>query len=186
MVCEQTPMHVFAYVLRMTGKLLKEAARTRFVAMEMKRLQDDLPATLRRAQANVRGDHGSIAMSPKNCALDFQRVEQKQSFLRRAAMEIAREFALEMRGASVAGAIWNDEAHCACQGLNLRLNRVGAIAPPSVQEHDRRAMADVAIVDGDGRDSGRVRRVVQVYLRHADSIMFYCESGAWFRPVSLQ
>src|SRR5450755_2339161 len=86
---EQAP-ELLADFLRMMGIALKEIVRGGLAAVKMKSFKNQVRATLRSKQSNLRGDHRSIAVSPQHRQLDPECVQNKQRFFRRAPMKIDR------------------------------------------------------------------------------------------------
>src|SRR5512143_2210440 len=135
----------------MIGKLLeKDFLRGRFVTEEMKCFQDQALASLRRGEANHRGNDRSIAVSPQNRALNPQRVEHQQRLVRGPAMKVGWQRSGKARGMPMARTIWNQKARVAAQFLDLPVDGVHAITPTAVQKNGGRTGAGISVMNRHG------------------------------------
>ncbi len=130
--------------------LEKNVVRLRLASIEMESFQDQALAALGRAQTYHRGDDCSVAVPPENCALNAQRIQNQKRLLRGAAMKVQRQRSGKTCRPTVAGTVGNQQPHMTAQCLDLPVDRVHAVAPASMQEHERRTAAHIPIVNGDG------------------------------------
>lgn len=92
-------------------------------------------------------------MTPENGAVDSERIHHEESLLGSAAMEIDGHGSRHWRRAAVARSIGDDEAALTLQRFDLAVDGIDAIAPSAVQKNDRKAAADIAVVNANRVDS---------------------------------
>ena len=111
----------------MVGKALKEIVRARLVAIKMKGFENQPFAPLGRQQPDHRGNDRSIAVSPKNCALNPKRIQDQQSLRGGAAMKIQRQLPRKSRRSPVTQPIRNHKADEFAQRLDLPVDWIDPI-----------------------------------------------------------
>ena len=67
---------------------------------------------------------------------------------------------------AVARAIGNDDAMVGGERGDLPIERIDLVAPAAVQDHDRRPVAGIAIMNADRRHAGRERDEARSTIRH--------------------
>jgi len=155
------------HFLGMIGKATEEDfLRGRLAAIEMEGFEEEVMAAFGSAQADQGGDDGAVAVSPEEGAADAERVEHEQSFFGGATVEVEGQWTREGCGAGVAGAVGNHESDEVGESFDLAVDGVDAVAPAAVQEDERRAAADVAVMNGDGGNAIGVGRGLQFYEGH--------------------
>ncbi len=168
MIRRQQTLYLLIDVFRMIGKAREETARAGLRPIEMKCFQNQTLAPLGSGQSNHRGNHRPVAVSPKNRALDPQRIEYQQRLLRGAPMKIGRQLRMQWkwRGAPMSRSIRNHKAHLALEGRDLPLDGIHPLTPPPMQENQRPTAAHIPIMNLNRSNPGRMRRVFQFHKRH--------------------
>jgi len=138
------------------GKLLKEVSRIGFTALEMDGFQDQAHAAVWRGEADPGGDHSTITVAPEDGTLDGQGVQNEKSFFGSALMKITRHWAGNSLREAMARTTGDYKADAICESLDLMSDGITFITPATVQKNERRAAADVAIVDSYRMNSGSV------------------------------
>jgi hypothetical protein len=100
----------------------------------------------------------AIAVSPKNCAIYFERVEHSYHFLGRARVKIYRPLVYAHRTA-VTRAVGNNQTKLFPECLDLSIERVYRISPASMEEYKRGAASEFAVIDPGGARAGKQRRL---------------------------
>src|ERR1035438_3856189 len=161
---------LLADLLRMMRIALKEIVRTGLVAVEVKRLENKLFATVRSKQSNLGSDHRPIAVSPERGPLDPQRIENKQSLLRRPPMKIDRSLPRQARRLPVARPVRNHKTRSPRQFLNLPVDGINPITPAAMQKNEQWSAPHISIVNGNWPNPSRMRRFFQFHKRHRQSV----------------
>src|SRR5271169_97353 len=138
-----------AQFLGTRGEALEKGARARFSSQEVKGFQDHARAALRRHHPHHGGNHGTVTMAPQDGALGAKRVEKSKCLQRRPAMKIKRELAANSSGASIAGAIGDENAMLARERRNLPAERINAVTPAAMKYDERAAAAKLPVMYGD-------------------------------------
>src|SRR5215469_3447868 len=134
----------------MRSEALKEdVVRVWFLSVEVKCLENQVLAALGRHQTDLGRDHGSVAMSPEQRALNSERVEHEESLLGGATMKVCRQSSGEACRPPVTGTIGNDKADLPLQRIDLPLDPVDTISPAPMQKHQRASAAQIAVVNID-------------------------------------
>jgi hypothetical protein len=105
-------------------------------------------------------------VSPENRALNPKRVQYKQRLFRSPPMKVEWQLSRKSRRPPVPRPIRNHKADEIAQRFRLPVDGIGSIPPPTMQEHDWPATAHVSVVNRDGPNSSRMRRIFQFHKRH--------------------
>lgn len=105
-------------------------------------------------------------MTPEDGAIEAQCIENSGCLGGGPTVKIKRHVAGDASGMAVARAIWDQNAELALEGLDLAVERIDRIAPAAMKENKQFAVAKFAVVDGDGAESGRERRLRQIEMGH--------------------
>src|SRR6266851_4559240 len=110
MILSEQTARFLAQFLGVRCESFEKGSRPGFSPQEVECLQNHARAAFRRDQPHHRGDYRAVTVTPEDGALDAERVEKKESFLRRSAVKIQRHFAADLSGVSIAGAIRDEHA----------------------------------------------------------------------------
>src|ERR1039457_945460 len=138
---------LLADFLRMMGIALKEIVRGGLAPVEVKRFKNKMFATVWRQEPNLRGDHRSIAVSPKHRPLDPERIQNKQRLFRGPPMKIDRSLPRQwqVRRLPIARPVRNHKTKPPSKFLDLPVYGINPISPPAMQEDYRRSAANISL-----------------------------------------
>src|SRR6266571_1880869 len=148
---------VVAQILGMRGESFEKGSRSGFSSQVVEGLQNHACTALRRDQPHHRGNHRAVTVAPQNGVLNSESVEKGKDLERGFAMKIERHLAADARGASVTGAIGNQNAKLVFKRRDLPVKWINPVSPPAVENNERLAAAELPVMDGDRADAGCVR-----------------------------
>ncbi len=165
-VLRQQLLRLLTQIFRVCGKSLEERARPRLPPQQMKSLQNQALAALRRRQPNHRANHRSVAVPPKNSSLDPQPVKECNRFRRRPPVKIEQHLPGGSRRMPISRPVRNQHPELVLELFNLPIKRVNPIPPTAMQKNQRPPLPKFSIMDRDRAKVWCMHRMNQLEGRH--------------------